>query len=435
MAYFEILTVVALTFINALLAMSEMAIASSRMPKLRALAEQGVSGARRAIALASEPGRFLSTVQIGITLIGILAGVVSGATLGERVSSVFLGYGLSESMAEALGYGIVIGGITYLSLIIGELVPKQVALRNPERIACLVAPGMSLLAKVAAPIVWLLDKSGKFVLRLLGQGRAKEETVTDAEIHSLIAEAETAGVIEPEERAMIAGVMRLGDRAVRSVMIPRTEVAMVDVSEPAAAIARKIKDTGLSRFVVYDGNQDNIIGVLQAKDLAIAAFRKKMPSIRSLVKEAPVIHDTVDALDVVNKLKEAEVQFGLIYDEYGHFEGVVTALDILQAIVGAFREEKGEPEPEMAARDDGSWLAAGWAPVDAVMQKLGLPPPERRDYQTLAGYMLDKLGHLPSVGESFQDRNYRFEVVDLDGRRIDKVLIEPAGPAMRRVAA
>ena len=432
MAYFEILIVVILTIVNGLLAMSELAIASSRPPKLRALAEQGVSGARRAMVLASDPGRFLSTVQIGITLIGIVAGAVSGATLAGRLSQWLEGVGVPDNLAEPVGYGLVISAITYLSLIIGELVPKQIALRNPERIACLVSPGMTLLARVSTPIVWFLDKSGKLVLRLLGQSRVRDDTVTDAEIHSIIAEAETAGVIEPAEREMIAGVMRLGDRPVRSVMIPRADVRMVDVDDPLVAVARIIEETGHSRFVVFENNADNIIGVLQAKDIAAALLRKKSAGLRQFVKQAPIIPDTVDALDVVATLKESEVHFGLVYDEYGHFEGIVTTSDILEAIVGAFREEKRIADPQITERADGSLLIAGWAPIDVVMQHLGLPVPERRDYQTLAGFVLDRLRHLPSVGESVEHRGFTFEVVDLDGRRIDMVLVHKHSAHTRR---
>ncbi|MBC8038234.1 MAG: DUF21 domain-containing protein, partial [Rhizobiales bacterium] len=234
MLYFEIILILFLILLNGVLAMSELAVASSRAPKLRALADRKVNGARRALALASDPGRFLSTVQIGITLIGIMAGAFSGVTLGERVSGWLILLGLPERVAEPLGFGLMISLITYLSLIIGELVPKQIALRNPERIACFVAPAMTILAKVAAPVVWLLNRSGRVILALLGQSRAKDDTVTDAEIHALIADAESAGVLEPEERSMITGVMRLGDRLVRTVMTPRADVEMIDVKETPA---------------------------------------------------------------------------------------------------------------------------------------------------------------------------------------------------------
>jgi putative hemolysin len=434
MAYFEILLVVALTILNGLLAMSELAIASSRMPKLRAMAEQGVIGAKRAMVLASDPGRFLSTVQIGITLIGILAGAVSGAALGERTSLWFRGFGLSETISEALGYGLVIGLITYLSLIIGELVPKQIALRNPERIACLVAPAMTLLAKVAAPIVWFLNQSGKLVLSAFGWSGARSDTVTDAEIHSLIAEAESAGVIEPEERTMIAGVMKLGDRPAKSVMIPSADVQMLDIASSPAEVGQLIAKTGHSRFVVYKDSPENIVGVLQVKDLAAAAVRRKIKSIRQLVKKAPAIPESFDALDIVNILKKSEVHFGLVYDEYGHFEGIVTTADILEAIVGTFREERREPEPEFVERADGSWLIAGWVPIESLQEKLRLHFASKPDFQTVAGYVLNNLGHLPKVGEIFEDRGFKFEVVDLDGKRIDKILATRLAPSTHRAS-
>ena len=432
MVYFELLTVFILTLINGLLAMSELAIASSRMPKLRTMAEQGVNGSRRAIVLASDPGRFLSTVQIGITLIGIIAGAVSGATLGLRMSSLLLEAGLPASFAEPIGFGLVIGAITYLSLIIGELVPKQIALRNPERIACLVAPAMTILAKVSAPLVWFLSQSGKIVLAVLGQSKAKDDTVTDAEIHTLIAEAESAGVIEPEEREMITGVMRLGDRPAKSVMIPRADVELIDVNETSVNIGKRIAESGHSRFVVYKNSQDNIIGVLQAKDIASALLRKKPLNIKQLVKAAPVIPDTIDALDVVARLKDSNVHFGLVYDEYGHFEGIVTTADILEAIVGSFREEMRITEAEITERADGSLLIAGWAPFDKVMQRLLLPLPQERGYQTIAGFVLERFGRLPLVGEAIDYCGYRFEVLDLDGRRIDKLLVQKHMPPIRR---
>jgi putative hemolysin len=434
MPYIEVAVVLLLIFINGLLAMSELAIASSRAAKLRSLAEQDVKGARRALVLASNPGRFLSTVQIGITLIGILAGAFSGATLGGQVSGWFLMLGLTENVAEPLGFGLVISVITYLSLVIGELVPKQIALRNPERIACLVAPAMTVLAKVSAPLVWLLEHSGRLLLALLGQNRVKDSTVTDAEIHALIAEAESEGVLEPEERTMIAGVMRLGDRLVRTIMTPGTDVEMIDVNETPARIGKQMADSGHSRFIAYDGSKENIIGVLQAKDVAAALLRRRAPNIRKLVKQAPAIPETLDALDVVNLLKESDVHFGLVYDEYGHFEGVVTTTDILEAIVGVFRHDDSEPEPDIHERADGSLLVSGGTPIDQLSDRLGMSIPPTREYQTVAGFALDRLGRIPKPGDFFTEREFHFEIVDLDGRRIDKLIVTRAMPTKRRVA-
>jgi putative hemolysin len=434
MLILELALVLLFTLINGVLAMSELAVASSRLPKLRNMADQGVNGARRAIELASDPGRFLSTVQIGITLIGILAGAVSGATLGLRFTAWLESVGLPDNLAEPVGYGLVIGGITYVSLIIGELVPKQLALRNPERIACLVAPAMTVLAKIAAPIVALLKVSGSTVLALLGQNKAKEQTVTDAEIHSLIAEAEEAGVLAPEERSMISGVMRLGDRPVKSVMVPRADVAMIDVTAKLEDLARLMADTNHSRFVVFEDNKDHIVGVLQLKDVTAALLKKRVFSVKRLMKQAPIISDTTDALDVVGKLKESEVHVGLICDEYGNFEGIVTTADILEAIVGTFKEDKGEDEEAVVSRADGSYLVAGWANVDVLTDTLLLQLPVKRDYHTVAGFVLDGMGRLPKAGEFFDRGKWRFEVLDLDGRRIDKVLVQPVKATTRRAA-
>ena len=443
MPYVEILIVAALILLNGALAMAELAIASARPPKLWALAGQGVAarnrawqdllGAPAALALAADPGRFLATVQFGITLIGILAGAFSGAALGGRLAQWLQGFGIAARWAEPLGFGLVIGIITYFSLIVGELVPKQLALRNPERIACLMAPAMTMLATAAAPIVWLFDRSGRLVLALLGKSAVADETVTDAEIHALIAEAETAGVLEPEERRMIVGVMRLGDRLVRSVMTQRQAVEMIDINETAAKIGKRFAESGHSRFVAHDGDPENILGVLQAKDVAAALLRRKSPNLKALVRQAPVIPDTLDALDVVQRLQESEVHFGLVYDEYGHFEGIVTTADILQAIIGAFTSEAaGEDGPDIVEREDGSLLVSGSAAIDAVSARLGLKIPEQRGYRTVAGFVLENMGRIPKAGENFDAQGFRFETVDLDGKRIDKLIVTRNAAATRR---
>jgi len=431
MLYLELGLVLALILVNGVLAMSELAVVSSRPARLRALAEQGVKGAKRALSLASDPGRFLSTVQVGITLVGILAGAVSGATLGERLDLFLRELGVPVRLSNPLAFGGVVVAITYLSLIIGELVPKQVALRDPERVACRVAPAMMLLARLGTPLVWLLDRSGRLVLKLLGQGGEKELKVSDEEIRSLIAEAETAGVIEPGERQMIAGVMRLGDRSVAAVMTPRGEVDMIDIGAPRARILKTLAESIHSRFPAYDGARDEVLGVLQARDIAAALATRAKLDFPALVRKAPVIPPSMDALDVVEMLKDSAIHMGLVHDEYGHFLGVVTSADILEAIVGEFRSEEGAVEPDLVQRDDGSYLIAGDMPVDEFAEALGLRLPERRDYHTAAGFALDHMAHLPMVGETFDAYGWRFEVVDLDGRRIDKILAQKRPKAHR----
>jgi putative hemolysin len=387
------------------------------------MAERQVPGARRALRLAENPGRFLSTVQIGITLVGILAGAFSGASLGARLSNWLTSLGMDRDWADPVGLGLVVAVITYLSLIIGELVPKQIALRNAERIACLVAPAMSIVARVSSPAVSLLDASGRAVLRLFGRDSAQETQVTEEEIRMLVAEAESAGVLESEERQMITGVMQLGSRPVRGVMTPRPEVDLVDLSQDPADIRKKIMESVHSRLPAHNGNPDEIVGVIQAKDMLDAYLKGRKPDPRRYLKKAPVIPDTMDALETVMRLKESEVHMGLVHDELGHFEGIVTSADILESIVGTFHTEEGAPEPEATQRDDGSWLVAGSMPADELAALLNITLPAKRLYQTVAGLVLEKLGRLPKVGESFTFSGWRFEVVDLDGRRVDKIMI------------
>ncbi len=433
MLYLELAFVLALILVNGVLAMSELAIVSSRPARLRAFAERGVKGANPALALASDPGRFLSTVQVGITLVGILAGAVSGATLGERLDTLLVELGIPPRISNPVAFGGVVVLITYLSLIVGELVPKQIALRDPERVACRVAPAMMLLARIGTPLVWLLDRSGRSVLALLGQRGELDATVSDEEIKSLIAEAETAGIIEPEERQMIAGVMRLGDRSVAAVMTPRSDVDVIDINATRAKILKQMAESVHSRFPAFDRSRDEVLGVLQAKDIAAALASRAKLDFRALVCKAPVIPPTMDALEVVELLKGSPIHMGLVHDEYGHFLGVVTSADILEAIVGEFRSEKGEAEPALVVREDGSYLIAGDMPVDEFSEALGVRLPERRDYHTVAGFVLDHLAHLPRVGETFDASGWRFEVVDLDGRRIDKVLAQRR-PKIHRAA-
>lgn len=427
MLYIEIAIVVALIVVNGLLAMSELAIVSSRPARLKGMVERqdrNASGASKALELAANPGRFLSTVQIGITLVGVLSGAFSGATLGLRLTEFLISMGMRTDAAGWLGVGIVVAIITYASLIIGELVPKQIALRDPESVAVRVAKPMATLAIIASPLVWLLDISGRTVLWLLGQSGESEERVTDEEIKMLVAEAEHHGTIESDERRMIAGVMRLGDRAVRAVMTPRTDVDWINLADTDEEIRQKLLETPHSRLPAGDDSVDNMIGVIQTRDLLAALLSGKPIEARKFVRKAPIAHDQADALDVVTMLKESEVPMALVHDEYGHFEGVVTPADILEAITGVFRSDldAGDQSANAIRREDGSWLLEGYMQADEMADLLNVPLPENRDYETVAGYVLSHLNHIPNTGEIFQTQGWRFEVIDMDGRRIDKVL-------------
>lgn len=420
--FIEIFIVVALTVVNGLLAMSEMAVVSSRPARLRVLADQGSRGATVAIKLGENPGRFLSSVQIGITLVGVLSGAFSGATLGARLSSRLIEVGLSPGLGDALGVGSVVVLITYLSLIVGELVPKQIALRNPESVASRVAPTMLLVSKLTLPLVWLLDKSGRLVLALLGQSGKSADSVTDEEIKTILAEAHSAGVIETEESDMIAGVMRLSDRNARALMTPRRDVEVIEVDDDPVELRAKLRATSRSRLPVREGHSDEVIGVLFVKDFYDAAADGGTVDFRSLIREVPIVSDLSMAVDVMKALRKSTTHMALVYDEHGHFEGVITSGDILEAITGAF-PETNEDEPSVVKREDGSFLIAGWMPIDEFAHQFGIRIDGDAEFQTVAGLILDELGHLPQLGETLEKDGLRFEVIDLDRRRIDKVLL------------
>lgn len=420
---FELLIVAFLIFLNGVFALSELAVVSSRRIRLKNMANDHVRGARRALALNENPGRFLSTVQIGITLVGVLAGAFSGAALGGYVSAWLKGLGVENWLAEPLGFGGVISAITFLSVVIGELVPKQFALRDPESIACLVAPPMYILSKITTPVVWFLDTSTQGIMWLLGLHVSPDSSVTEEEIKTIVAEAAHSGVIEADERAMISGVLRLSDRTARAIMTPRSEVEWIDVTLSDAELLERLKDTTHARLLACEGNQDSVIGVIQIRDLVSALLAKKPLRIRDHVHKIGMIPDVVDALDVLKNLRDAEVPIALIHDEYGHFEGVVTPADILDAIAGSFRADEDDDEPEAVEREDGSWLISGWMPVDEMAELIRLKLPERRSYDTAAGLFLDLLQRLPATGDVTEAMGYRFEVVDMDGRRIDKLLV------------
>ena len=418
----ELLIVLVLVLCNGLLSMSELAVVSARPARLKVMAADGNKGAAVALKLAEDPGKFLSSAQVGISLIGVLSGAFSGATLGERLTEFLLSRGLPDAAASTLGVGLVVVAITYVSLILGELVPKQLALRDAERIAARAAPAMAFIASVARPLVWLLDISSRAILALMGRNGESEDRVTDEEVKTIIAEAESQGVLETEEKAMITGVMRFADRSARGLMTPRLDVEVVDLSDPETEVLQMLRTSHHSMLPVHEGEPDKIIGVLVRKDL-IDIFASGAPlDIRALIKPAPVVLDRADALAVLRGIRSSPVHVALVFDEYGHFEGIVTPGDVLGAITGGFQDEDDD-EHAFTQRDDGSYLVSGWMPVDEFADKIGVPIPKDPKYETVAGFVLAELNHLPAVGESFSREPWRFEVLDLDGRRIDKILV------------
>jgi putative hemolysin len=419
----EILVILALIAINGVLSMSELAIVSARPGRLKTL-EGKSRGAHMALRLGEDPGRFLSTVQIGITAVGILSGALSGATLGERMAGWLQAQGVPADWAVTLGVGSVVIAITYVSLIIGELVPKQIALRNPEGIAIRMAPAMTLLSVVAAPLVWFLDRSGRAVLWLLGQRGTSQNRVTEEEVHVLLAEAHEGGVLETEEREMISGVMRLSDRTARALMTPRHEIDMLQLDASGAEAMAALRRVARARMPVANV-EGEVVGIVLLSDAFQVVSRREALDIKALVREIPVVSDQAEALDVLEILHKSEHHIALVYDEYGHFEGIITSGDVLGAITGAVASSEVD-EPAMVTREDGSYLVAGWMPVDEFCDRLGLPRDLAGEYDTVAGLVLHQLGRIPDLGTTFKAEGYRFEVIDLDGRRIDKVLVAQA---------
>jgi putative hemolysin len=352
----------------------------------------------------------------------VLSGAFSGATLGLRLTDLLTAAGWSQGVADAIGVGAVVTVITYASLIIGELVPKQIALRDPESVAVRVAPYMMLLAKISLPAVWLLDRSGKALLWLLGHRGAAGEKVSEDEIRTLVVEAENAGVLEPGEKEMIAGVMRLGDLPVGAVMTPRREVSMINLTDSLQTIRSTLAASSHSRFVVFDQAAGAAVWIVSAKDILDCYLSGQEPDIGKLVRLAPVIPEFLDARDVVAILRDSTVHMGLVHDEYGAFQGVVTSADILESIVGGFHTEEGPPEAAAIRRDDGSYLISGWMSAVEFASLLRFELPVSRHYQTVAGFLLSRFGRIPDVGDQIEVEGWRFEIVDLDGRRIDKVL-------------
>ena len=422
--WIDVAIIMAFIALNGVFAMSELAIVSARTAKLQADAEGGSSGAKIALELAADPGKFLSTVQIGITLIGIIAGAYSGASLGQPVGQRLALLGIGPGLAGTLGFGLVIGMTTYFSLVIGELVPKQIALVAPERLAIAMAKPMALLSRVAAPFVWLLDKSSSLIFRLIGLNRDSRQALSAEELKMIFAEATHAGLIEEHEHKVIAGVVRLADRPVREVMTPRTDVDWVPVDASPDEIRALLVSSMHTRLPVAEAGVDDIIGVVQARDIVAALFEGKELDIRKLMRKAEIVPDQLDAMDALEILRQAEVPVLLVHDEYGHFEGIVTPNDLLAAIAGEFASDQEQGSAASIVHlDDGSMLVSGAMSADAMAAELGIELAEDRDYATTAGHVLYVLRHLPVEGESFIEQGWHFEVVDMDGRKIDKLRV------------
>ncbi|MBB4638220.1 hemolysin family protein [Longimicrobium terrae] len=424
----EVLIVILLLVANGVFSMSEIAVVSARKTRLQQRAEQGDAAAARALQLAESPERFLATVQVGITLVGTLAGAFGGARIAEPLAESFKHTPWLAPYANAVAITLVVLGITYLSLIIGELVPKQIGLHNPERIAALVAGPMHLLSRFASPLVWVLTSSTGLVLRAFRLQKNTDPPVTEAEISVLLEQGTQAGVFEEEEQELVERVFWLGDQRVVSLMTPRHRVAWLDVNDPPDENRAQMVANRLSRYLLCDGAIDRILGVVATKDLWAAELSgTRVEDLRPFVKPPLVVPESTRALDLLERFRESPVHMAIVVNEYGGTEGIVTLNDLLEEIAGEMASFGGPPAaPPIVKREDGSLLIDASLPMEEFREALDLPErrEEYREYRTVGGFVFARMGRVPRPGQHFYAEGYRVEVVDMDGNRVDKVMVQ-----------
>jgi len=423
MIAFEIALIVVMIIANGFLAMSEMALVSARAVRLRAMVRRGSKGAAAALALSEDSGKFLSTVQVGITLIGVVTGAFGGAIIAKHAANALVDSGMAPITAESLSLAFVVAAITYMSVVFGELVPKQIALSHAESIAAAVARPMRVIGLIFRPLVIVFDASSRIALRLTGRATGAGRKVSEEELASMIAEAESAGVVEPAERLMMGQIMRLGDRRLRGIMTPRRDAVVVNIEESIEDVLRAIKQTSHSHVLAAKGTADEIVGVIRIKDVLDQMIEGAPLDFESLVVQVPEISETATGLDVLKKLKDTGSKFATAVDDLGDFAGVVTRMDIFDAIARDFADESGPVSRESVQREDGSWLFDGAVPCEELADKIGIQFSKTRKYHTLAGFILAELKRLPKLGDKFRYDNWVFEVIDMDIRKIDKVLV------------
>lgn len=418
----EIILIFLLVVANGVFAMAEIALVSSRKARLRTRSEDGDRKAAIALELAERPNDFLSTVQIGITLVGILAGVFGGATIAEELGAIFNRASWIAPHGETAGLVVVVLAITYLSLVIGELVPKRIALTNPERIAAVMSPFMRRLSRLARPAVAFLSASTTAIVKLLRIPESNEPAVTEEELTSMLELGRKTGEFHPAEEEMIKGVFALGDRTARTIMTPRHEVVWLDLTRPAEELQRLVVDSGLSRFPAADGSLDHFTGVIDVRDLIANCFRGEPVDLRAAVREPLVFLETTSALQILHDFQDRKDEIGIVVDEYGGFEGIVTVSDLAMRVLGLDEDERA-----LVQRDDGSWLVDAMMNFDDFADAVGLRHGEDEHFDTVAGFVLHRLGRLGKVADRVESNGFRFEIVDMDGRRVDKVLVTKLG--------
>ena len=425
----DLFIIAGLIVLNGVFAMSELAIVSAKTNSLKAKRDEGSKAAATAIRLAAEPGKFLSTVQIGITLIAIITGAYSGASLEGPVGERLALLGVPADMAGEVAFVSVIAITTYLSVVVGELVPKQLALRAAVPISLVMARPMSFLAKAAAPLVWLLDASSAGIIRLFGIRAKGQQSLSAQELQMIFAEATRSGVIEAEQHQILTGVVRLAERPVREMMTPRTELDWIDVDADEATLRAAIEESPHSLFPVAEGSPDTILGIVKVREVLAAMVAGEPVSIRDMMRKAEVVPDQLDALDALRVLQAADIAMAVVHDEYGHFEGIVTPVDLLTAMAGNFASDQDEGDtPQVIECSDGSLLISGALSADGLADRLGLDYGETREFGTAAGYVLSVMKKLPLEGESFTDQGWQFTIADMDNRRIDKIIVRAVEP-------
>lgn len=424
----EILIVLLLILANGLFAMSEMAIVSSRKVRLQQLANTGNQKAQTALELANTPNRFLSTVQVGITLIGILAGAFGGATLAEKLAVELSQIPILDPYSDVIALAFVVGLIAYLSLIFGELVPKRLALNHPEQIAVFIAKPMNFLSKLTAPVVHLLSISTEFILRLLGIQASNEPQVTAEEIKVLIEQGTQSGIVEEAEQDIVDRVFQLGDRSVQSLMTPRPEIFWLDLDDTAEENRQQLNQISSTRVLVCQEGLDNVLGFVQVTDLLSQTLSNQPLDLTSSLRRPLFVPENTSVLKILEMFKQTGIHIGIVVDEYGVIQGLVTLNDILLELVGDIPTIDNQDEPQVIQREDGSWLLDGMLGVEEFFQLFELERfagQSRGSYHTVGGFVITHLSRIPSVADHFEWNGLRIEVVDMDGNRVDKVLVMP----------
>ncbi len=424
----DIIILFALIALNGVFALSELAIVSSRRNRLQMLVDKGNRGAKVALKLQEDPSAFLSTVQVGITLVGIIMGAYGATALAEDVAPVILQvFPALGARADLIAFGVVIAATTYLSIVIGELVPKRIAITAPEAFASIIAPPMALLAKIVFPVVFILRGSTNLILGLFGLSKVNAEQMTEEELESVIEEGAASGAIDADERDMIRSVMRLADRDVRSIMTSRKDVVWLDLDDSPEDLLKKIAASGHSKFPVARGDLEHVTSVVQTKDLLARSEGKRLPDFETAGHAPLFVPDTMTVLNLLEKIQASAVQMALVSDELGHIEGIVTAADVLGAIAGDIAFSSGDGLARPQRRDDGSWLIDGRMAIEDAEIVLGTKVTLTQDppFTTVAGLVINRLQRIAELGDVVVSNGWRFEVMDIDNRRIDKLLVTP----------